>query len=104
MGRIRSEHPKLSVNSRDAVVYDATKELEEAEANYNDNCLSYNIVFENGIRERNSNFIEDKEIEEQIAEESRILYVALTRAIRSCIWINNIDSAPHTSWATLLEG
>ena len=36
MGRIRSEHPKLSVNSRDAVVYDATKELEEAEANYND--------------------------------------------------------------------
>jgi superfamily I DNA/RNA helicase len=74
------------------------------EANYNDNKLAYTVLFENEIRERNSNFIEDKEIEEQIAEESRILYVALTRAIRSCIWINNIDSAPHTSWATLLEG
>ena len=74
------------------------------EANYNDNCLAYTVLFENEIRERNSNYSEDKEVEEQIAEESRILYVALTRAIRSCIWINNIDSAPHISWASLLEG
>ena len=27
------------------------------------------------------------EKEEQIAEETRILYVALTRAIRNCVWI-----------------
>ena len=74
------------------------------EASYNDNKLAYTVLFENEIRERNSNYSEDKEIEEQIAEESRILYVALTRAIRNCIWINNIDSAPHTSWASLLEG
>lgn len=74
------------------------------EANYNDNSLSYTVLFENGIRERNSNYSEDKEVQEQIAEESRILYVALTRAIRNCIWINNIDSAPHISWAQLLEG
>ncbi len=74
------------------------------EASYNDNKLAYTVLFENEIRERNSNYREDKEIEEQIAEESRILYVALTRAIRNCIWINNIDSAPHTSWASLLEG
>lgn len=74
------------------------------EASYNDNCLAYTVLFENEIRERNSNYSEDKEIEEQIAEESRILYVALTRAIRSFIWINNIDSAPHISWASLLEG
>lgn len=74
------------------------------EANYNDNSLSYTVLFENGIRERNSNYSEDKEVQEQIAEESRILYVALTRAIRNCIWINNIDSAPHISWASLLEG
>lgn len=74
------------------------------EANYNDNSLAYTVLFENGIRERNSNYSENKEVEEQIAEESRILYVALTRAIRNCIWINNIDSAPYISWATLLEG
>lgn len=74
------------------------------EANYNDNSLSYTVLFENGIRERNSNYSEDTEVQEQIAEESRILYVALTRAIRNCIWINNIDSAQHISWAQLLEG
>lgn len=74
------------------------------EASYNDNSLEYTVLFENGIRERNSNYSEDKEVKEQMAEESRILYVALTRTIRNCIWINNIDSAPHISWATLLEG
>lgn len=74
------------------------------EANYNDSKLSYTVLFDNGIRERNSNYSESTEVGEQIAEESRILYVALTRAIRSCIWINNIDSAPHISWASLLEG
>lgn len=74
------------------------------EANYNDSKLYYTVLFENGIRERNSNYCESTEADEQIAEESRLLYVALTRAIRSCIWINNIDSAPHISWASLLEG
>lgn len=74
------------------------------EASYSDSSLSYTVLFENGIRERNSNYNEDKEVNEQIAEEARILYVALTRAIRNCIWINNIDSAPHISWGSLLEG
>lgn len=70
----------------------------------NDNNLSYTVLFENGIRERNSNYSEDKEVDEQIAEEARILYVALTRSIRNCIWINNIDSTPQISWGSLLEG
>ena len=74
------------------------------EANYCDNSLSYTVLFENEIRERNSNYCENKEIEEQVAEESRILYVALTRAIRNCIWINNLDSVSSISWASLLEG
>ena len=43
------------------------------EANYCDNSLSYTVLFENEIRERNSNYCENKEIEEQVAEESRIL-------------------------------
>ncbi len=74
------------------------------EANYSDNSLSYTVMFDKGIRERNSNYSEEKEVNEQISEEARILYVALTRAIRKCIWINNIDSKPVISWGTLLEG
>ena len=43
------------------------------------------------------------EKEEQIAEEARILYVALTRAIRNCVWIMNIDKNVPISWGTMLE-
>lgn len=74
------------------------------EANYCDSKLSYTVLFDNGIRERNSNYSESIEVNEQIAEEARILYVALTRTIRNCIWINNIDSTSNISWASLLEG
>ena len=73
------------------------------EAMYYDNSFAYTVQFENEIRERNSNFNETKEVTEQIAEESRILYVALTRAIRNFVWINNIDRTSEISWVTLLE-
>ena len=53
--------------------------------------------------ERNSNYNEEMEKIEQIAEESRILYVALTRAIRNCVWILNEDKDVPISWGTLLE-
>ena len=62
------------------------------------------MTFENKVRERNSYYDEMLEVKEQIAEESRILYVALTRAIRNCVWINNLDSNTRISWKTLLEG
>lgn len=86
--------------------YEDISDIKKAklEANYNDNNLSYTVQFENGIREKNSNYSEEIEVNEQIAEESRILYVALTRAIRNCIWIKNIDKTPYISWGTLLEG
>ena len=74
------------------------------EANYTQSKLSYTILFENKIRERNTNYDETSEIGEQISEESRILYVALTRAIRNCVWIKNLDSNSNISWETLLEG
>ena len=73
------------------------------EANYSKSKLSYTVMFENKVRERNSNYNEDMERTEQIAEESRILYVALTRAIRNCIWIHNIDKTVPISWGTLME-
>lgn len=74
------------------------------DANYSKSKLSYTVQFENKVRERNSNYNEDMEKTEQIAEESRILYVALTRAIRNCVWIMNIDKEVPISWGTLLEG
>ena len=73
------------------------------EANYSQNELSYTITFDNKVREKNSNYNEVAEEREQISEESRILYVALTRAIRKCIWIENVDSTANISWGTLLE-
>lgn len=73
------------------------------DANYSKSKLSYTVLFENKIRERNSNFNEDMEKTERIAEESRILYVALTRAIRNCVWILNVDKKVPISWGTLME-
>lgn len=73
------------------------------DANYSKSKLSYTVLFENKVRERNSNYNEDMEKTEQIAEESRILYVALTRAIRNCVWIMNIDKNVSISWGTLME-
>lgn len=73
------------------------------DANYSKSKLSYTVLFNNKLRERNSNYNEDMEKMEQIAEESRILYVALTRAIRNCVWILNIDKNVSISWGTLME-
>lgn len=72
-------------------------------ANYMQSKLSYTILFENKLRESNNNYNFNEEIDEQIYEESRILYVALTRAIHGCTWINNIDSQSRISWSSLLE-
>ena len=73
------------------------------DANYSNSKLSYTVLFENKIRERNSNYNGDMEKMEQIAEESRILYVALTRAIRNCVWIKDLDKNVPICWGTLME-
>lgn len=73
------------------------------DANYLHSSLSYTVLFENKVRETNSNYDFAEEIDEQISEEARILYVALTRAIHSCVWIKNLDRQPKVSWSTLLE-
>lgn len=73
------------------------------EANYSRYKLSYTVLFENKLRERNSYYDENQEKTDQVAEESRILYVALTRAIRNCIWLLNLDKTVPISWGTLLE-
>ena len=76
----------------------------KTDANCSQSRLSYTVLFENKIRETNSNYDFAEEMSEQISEESRILYVALTRAIRSCVWMKNLDAQSQISWSTLLEG
>ena len=73
------------------------------DANYSRSKLSYCVTFENKLREKNTHFIDSSEIGEQISEEARILYVALTRAIRNCVWIKNVDRSPSISWSVMLS-
>ena len=73
------------------------------DANYTNNRLSYIATFDGDSIEYNTNFSVCEEIDEQKKEEARILYVALTRAIRNCVWMKNLDSHPMASWGTFLE-
>lgn len=43
------------------------------------------------------------EMYEKECEETRILYVALTRAIRNIVWFEDLDSEVQTSWGNFLE-
>lgn len=73
------------------------------DAHYSDGKLAYTVSFDSGIEVRNSHYDENMETREQIAEESRILYVALTRAIRSCVWIYRPNRNAAVTWSSLLE-
>ena len=48
-------------------------------------------------------FDEQTEIREKMGEESRILYVALTRAIRNVVWLHDLDKDIINSWGNYLE-
>ena len=45
----------------------------------------------------------DNESMEQEQEESRILYVALTRAIRNVVWVKDLDSTVQQCWGNFME-
>lgn len=65
------------------------------------NELAYKIRFRNKISEYNNNFDQDEEAIDQLQDESRILYVALTRAMRNCIWFKTAEN-PESCWANML--
>lgn len=66
--------------------------------------LSYYIRLKQNINEFNDNYNKNEEIQESIREEARILYVALTRAIRNFIWIKDISKQTDLSWNYMLGG
>lgn len=71
------------------------------EVSYIDSKVGY-CLSDNGQQYFN-NFYESKtEIKEMMKEESRILYVAMTRAINNFIWFLNLD-ANGSNWGVMLD-
>lgn len=69
---------------------------------YYDGKVSYRINLGQYEPISNGVFDEELEIREQIQEEFRILYVAMTRAIRNFVWFHDLDSAREICWANEL--
>lgn len=73
------------------------------DVNYADAKLAYSIKVSENKKDTNSNYDSQEEIGQRICEEARILYVAMTRAIRSCIWMKDVDKHTSMSWSRFLE-
>lgn len=69
---------------------------------YTDGKLGFSVVIGKAVIQ-NDYFDEEEEIRETAKEESRILYVAMTRAIRNCVWFKDLDQQKSMSWGELLE-
>lgn len=66
--------------------------------------LAYGIrIGDEPNKKYNSNYDVSQEQNERINEESRVLYVALTRAIRNVVWMKDIKSKSKISWQNLME-
>lgn len=67
--------------------------------------LAYGIRFDDKYQKYfNSNYDKREEKSQRIQEESRVFYVALTRAIRSVTWFKDTAAKNHISWQVLMEG
>lgn len=73
------------------------------DVNYSSSKLAYSIKVDENKKDCNSNYDSQQEIGQRICEEARILYVALTRAIRNCIWMKDADKKSNMSWSKFLE-
>lgn len=68
------------------------------------NKLAYGIkIGEDSNKKYNSNYDISEEQSERINEEARVLYVALTRAIRNVVWFKDEESKSKISWQKLME-
>lgn len=73
------------------------------DVNYSNGKLAYSIKVDENKKDCNTNYDSQEEIGQRVCEEARILYVALTRAIRNCIWMKDLDKKPNMSWSSILE-
>ena len=66
--------------------------------------LAYGIrIGDEPNKKYNSNYDVSQEQNERVKEESRVLYVALTRAIRKVVWMKDVKSKSKISWQNLME-
>lgn len=66
--------------------------------------LAYGIkIGDEPNKKYNSNYDVTQEQNERVNEESRVLYVALTRAIRNVVWMKDRKSKSKISWQNLME-
>ncbi len=66
--------------------------------------LAYGIrIGDEPNKKYNSNYDVSQEQNERVNEESRVLYVALTRAIRNVVWMRDVKSKSKVSWQNLME-
>ncbi len=68
-----------------------------------DGKVSYSLSTKGLGTDYSSEFDVDLEVREKIQEESRILYVALTRAIRNLVWFKDLDTCQDESWGNYME-
>lgn len=65
--------------------------------------LQYSFGYGNGNMDYSEGYQMDSESLEQEREESRILYVAMTRAIRNLVWFKDLDCRAQECWGNYLE-
>lgn len=66
--------------------------------------LAYGIrIGDEPNKKYNSNYDISQEQTERVNEESGVLYVALTRAIRNVVWMKDVKSKSKISWQNLME-
>lgn len=70
---------------------------------WNGKELGYQVQLQSREEIQNEYFNSENELQEQIGEEARILYVALTRAINKIVWFEK-ESGCNMSWGTYLGG
>lgn len=68
-----------------------------------DGKVSYGFSLDQKGFEFSSGFDAKVEVRERMCEESRILYVAMTRAIRNLVWFKDVDRDIENSWGRYLE-
>ncbi|WP_249167345.1 UvrD-helicase domain-containing protein [Clostridium butyricum] len=73
------------------------------DVNYENGNLAYSIKIDDKIKQSNSNYHGKEEIEQRVQEESRVLYVALTRSIRNFVWLKDNKQKAKLSWRNILE-
>lgn len=68
-----------------------------------DGKVSYSFSVKGKGSDFSGGFDEKCEAREKTCEETRVLYVALTRAIRNLVWFKDLDTNVDNSWGEFME-